>query len=136
MAATCCNMLILAYRRKPTTHGRGGERLRWWLSRGSCYGAHERLLLRLPSHRYSIVSVGDPEQLADVEVGPGGSGLHCEVLDVDLSVPGLLFSALGRSQKLSELARIAGQVSTPAKAAAARANGAKGGRPRKVGHRN
>ncbi|HEY9514304.1 MAG TPA: DUF2442 domain-containing protein, partial [Gemmatimonadaceae bacterium] len=72
------------------------------------------------------------EQLADVELGPGGSGLHWEALDVDLSVPGLLLSSLGRSQKLSELARIAGQVSTAAKAAAARANGTKGGRPRKA----
>jgi hypothetical protein len=32
------------------------------------------------------------------------------------------------------MGRLGGRVSTPAKAAAARANGAKGGRPRKVPH--
>jgi hypothetical protein len=32
------------------------------------------------------------------------------------------------------MGRLGGRVSTPAKAAAARANGAKGGRPRKVTH--
>lgn len=89
-----------------------------------------------PATTIPSLASATPEQLADVELGPGGSGLHWEALDVDLSVPGLLLSALGRSQKLSELARIAGQVSTPAKAAAARANGAKGGRPRKATRRN
>jgi hypothetical protein len=76
-----------------------------------------------------------PEQLAAVEVSPGGNGLHWEALDVDLSVPGLLLSSLGRSQQLSELARVAGQTTSRLKAAAARANGAKGGRPRKATRR-
>ena len=71
-------------------------------------------------------------QLAAVEVTPGGSGLHWEELDADLSVAGLLLSSVGRRQKASELARLAGQTKTTAKAAAARANGAKGGRPRKA----
>ncbi len=93
-------------------------------------------LFGFPASSIPALASATPAQLADVELGPGGSGLHWEVLDVDLSVPGLLLSSLGRSQKLSELARIAGQVSTPAKAAAARANGAKGGRPRKVARRN
>jgi hypothetical protein len=70
-------------------------------------------------------------QLAAVEVTPGGGGLHWEELDADLSVAGLLLSSVGRRQKVSELARLAGQTKTTAKAAAARANGAKGGRPRK-----
>jgi hypothetical protein len=75
----------------------------------------------------------DPDTLAAVEVSPGGSGLHWEALDVDLSVSGLLLSSLGRSDQRRELARLAGRVSSPAKAEAARANGAKGGRPRKAG---
>ena len=73
--------------------------------------------------------------LASVEVSPSGSGLHWETLDVDLSVPGLLLSSIGRSDKVKELARVAGRTTSPAKAAAARKNGAKGGRPRKVGGR-
>lgn len=36
--------------------------------------------------------------LAAVEITPGGSGLHWEQLDVDLSVPGLLLSCAGRSE--------------------------------------
>ncbi|HTR76961.1 MAG TPA: DUF2442 domain-containing protein [Gemmatimonadaceae bacterium] len=71
-----------------------------------------------------------PQDLSAVEVSPGGGGLHWESLDVDLSVPGLLLSAIGRSQRFSELARLAGQTRSRAKAAASRANGAKGGRPR------
>lgn len=68
------------------------------------------------------------DQLAGIEVLGSGSGLHWEALDVDLSVPGLLAGAFGTK---AYLARRAGQVRSPAKAAAARANGAKGGRPRK-----
>ncbi len=75
------------------------------------------------------------DQLAAVTVSPGGSALHWEELDADLSVAGLLLSAVNRSEKLSELARVAGQSRTPAKAAASRANGAKGGRPRKASSR-
>lgn len=68
------------------------------------------------------------EQLAGVEVLGTGSGLHWEALDVDLSVPGLLAGLLGTA---SHMARRAGRTTSPAKAAAARANGARGGRPRR-----
>jgi hypothetical protein len=68
------------------------------------------------------------EQLAEVEVLGTGSGLHWEALDVDLSVPGLLAGLLGTA---SYMARRAGRATSPAKAAAARANGARGGRPRR-----
>ena len=71
-------------------------------------------------------------QLDAVELSPSGDGLHWEALDADLSVPGLLLAAVGRSQKLSELGRMAGRTRSLAKAAAARANGTKGGRPRKA----
>jgi hypothetical protein len=76
-----------------------------------------------------------PDMLARVEVSPGGIGLHWEALDVDLSVPGLLLSSLGQSERARELARLAGRTTSRAKAAAARANGAKGGRPRKTAPR-
>jgi hypothetical protein len=70
------------------------------------------------------------EQLAKVEVLGSGYGLHWEELDADLSVPGLLAGAFGVK---SYLAKRAGQTTSPAKAAAARSNGAKGGRPRRAG---
>lgn len=68
------------------------------------------------------------EQLAQVEILGAGYGLHWEALDVDLAVPDLLAGLLGTK---SYMAHRAGRASSPAKAAAARANGAKGGRPRK-----
>jgi hypothetical protein len=49
-------------------------------------------------------------------------------LDVDLSIPDLLAGVVGTK---ALMARQAGQSKSPAKAAAPRANGAKGGRPRK-----
>lgn len=72
------------------------------------------------------------KQLAAVEVSPGGMGLHWEELDVDLEVAALVLHSSGRAAKARELARTAGSVKNPAKAAASRANGAKGGRPRKA----
>lgn len=67
-------------------------------------------------------------QLSEIEILGAGYGLHWPALDVDLSVPGLLAGIFGTA---AFMARRAGQATSPAKAAAARANGAKGGRPRK-----
>jgi hypothetical protein len=72
-----------------------------------------------------------PEALAEVRLSPGGGALHWARLDVDLSIPGLLLASVERPARLRELARLAGGTRSAAKAAAARANGAKGGRPRK-----
>lgn len=68
------------------------------------------------------------DEVAAFEILGNGYGLHWEQLDVDLSIPGLLAGLFGTR---SHMARQAGQARSPAKAAAARANGAKGGRPRK-----
>ena len=61
-----------------------------------------------------------------------GYGLHWEALDTDLSLPGLLSGLLGTQ---AYMARRAGRATSFAKAAAAKANGAKGGRPRKAVNR-
>lgn len=71
---------------------------------------------------------GTPEQFAEVEVIGLGYGLHWETLDADFTVPGLLNGIFGTAKWM---AHRAGKISSPAKAKAARANGAKGGRPRK-----
>lgn len=68
------------------------------------------------------------EQLQQIEILGPGFGLHWRDLDVDLSISGLLAGIFGTR---SYMARRAGQATSPAKSAAARANGAKGGRPRK-----
>ena len=72
-----------------------------------------------------------PEQLAKVEVAPGGYGLHWEELDADLAVPALVQGVFGTAAWMRELGRAGGRVRSQAKSAAARANGRKGGRPRK-----
>jgi hypothetical protein len=69
------------------------------------------------------------EDLSQIEILGGGYGLHWEALDVDFTVPGLLSGVFGTR---SYLARRAGQAKSPAKSAAARINGARGGRPRKT----
>jgi hypothetical protein len=73
------------------------------------------------------------EDLAWVEVLGDGFGLHWEALDADFTVPGLLMGLFGtRAWMAREQARRAGATTSPAKAAAARVNGKKGGRPRGV----
>lgn len=69
------------------------------------------------------------EQLAHVEILGAGYGLHWEELDADLSIPGLLAGLFGTK---AYMARHAGRATSPAKAAAARVNGTKGGRPPKA----
>ncbi len=69
------------------------------------------------------------DQIARMEILGAGYGLRWEEIDVDLSIPGLLAGLFGTR---SFMARQAGRATSPAKAEAARANGAKGGRPRKL----
>lgn len=70
------------------------------------------------------------KDLSDVKVLGRGFGLHWEKLDADLSIPALVVGIFGSKAWMRELARRGGTATSPAKAAAARANGAKGGRPR------
>jgi hypothetical protein len=73
------------------------------------------------------------DDLANVEVDGLGFNLHWPALDADLYVPALVSGIFGtRAWMVRELARVAGRTRSPAKAAAARANGVKGGRPRKL----
>jgi len=67
-----------------------------------------------------------------VEILGRGGGLHFESLDLDLSIPGLLSSMFAGPEWLAELGRISGRKSSAGKAAAARRNGRKGGRPHKA----
>ncbi len=70
--------------------------------------------------------------LRAVEVGPAGIGVHWPALDVDLSVTGLARLVFGVRVVHRAAGAAAGRVRSPAKAEAARKNGARGGRPRKA----
>ena len=82
-----------------------------------------------PARRVQGLETATDEEIAAVELLPQGGGLRWENRDVDISLPGLIAGIFGTR---AHVARLAGQATSPAKAAAARANGAKGGRPRKA----
>jgi Protein of unknown function (DUF2442) len=73
------------------------------------------------------------DDLDEVIVDSMGFNLHWPRLDADIYVPALVAGIFGTKRWMEQaLARRAGQSKSPAKAAAARENGKKGGRPRKV----
>lgn len=73
-----------------------------------------------------------PQQLAEVEITPSGYGLHWESLDVDLAVPQLVTGIFGNKSWMTELGRQGGKSKSEAKTQAARDNGKRGGRPKKI----
>lgn len=86
-------------------------------------------------HAQGLARATDGE-LAQVEILGAGLGLHWDGLDVDLSVPGLLAGLFGTKAYMDRQRAVrAGSATSAAKAAAARRNGAKGGRPRKAARR-
>ncbi len=93
---------------------------------------HNGVELAIPTHLIEELSAADPTDLAEIEITPAGLGLHWPRLDADVYVPGLLSGVFGsRTWMAKQLGARGGRTSTPAKAIAARANGAKGGRPRR-----
>jgi hypothetical protein len=81
-----------------------------------------------PPERVGGLERATAAQLAKVRISASGDGLHWDDLDVHASLTGLVADALN----LSDWApRLMGQVRSAAKARAARANGLKGGRPRR-----
>jgi hypothetical protein len=88
-------------------------------------------LFAFPARAIPALRSRSASQLATVELDPSGRALRWEELDVDLSVPGLLLSAVGVDERRRHLASLAGRVRSDAKARAARVNGKKGGRPPK-----
>jgi hypothetical protein len=93
---------------------------------------HNGVELAVPVHLIQDLADTPPDQLSGVEVTPSGLGLHWPDLDADVYVPGLLSGVFGtKSWMASVMGARGGKVRSPAKTEAARANGAKGGRPKK-----
>ena len=84
--------------------------------------------LRVSIPRCMIDEIADlPVSVAkEMRLGVQGEAIEIRSLDIDISVPGLLRDLVG-----ANISSLGGQAKSPAKAAAARANGQLGGRPRK-----
>ncbi|HEY9126406.1 MAG TPA: DUF2442 domain-containing protein [Acidobacteriaceae bacterium] len=75
---------------------------------------------------------GSPAELSEIEISPSGFGIHFPKLDADLYLPALLEGFLGSKKWMAaRMGAAGGRARSLAKASAAKANGAKGGRPRK-----
>lgn len=77
--------------------------------------------------------VSDDTRLG-VIVSPGGTGLRWDSIDADYELSGLLVAAIWPKPRaaMRVMGQAGGRATSDAKARAARANGAKGGRPRKA----
>ena len=74
-----------------------------------------------------------PDDLAEIEVSPAGLGLHWPKLDADVYMPALLQGVFGSKRWMAaQLGAAGGKARSRTKAAAARENGRKGGRPRRA----
>ena len=69
--------------------------------------------------------------LATVELTPSGKGLRWDEPDIDLSIQGLLLGIFGSNVWMKQIASKGGSSTSEKKKAASRANGMKGGRPKK-----
>lgn len=82
-----------------------------------------------PARQLQGLEDASDDELAEVEL-LGETGLHWETRDVDFRIVGLMAGIFGNA-RFMEAARRGSEARSEAKAAAARENGRKGGRPRK-----
>lgn len=122
-------------------------------------GLRGGLTLLIPVHLLQGVAGRAPELIEQVELIGRGSALHWEALDADFAIQSLAAGSFGSAKWMqsledaghldeasiarrsavaalqtptaAEMGRKGGAARTPGKSAASRANGAKGGRPRK-----
>lgn len=90
------------------------------------------VIVMVPVHLMQALAGADPEALNEVEISPSGLALHWPSLDADVYLPSLMQGVFGTKRWMAaQLGAAGGRATSIAKAAAARQNGAKGGRPRK-----
>jgi hypothetical protein len=98
------------------------------------------LIVGLTNDRRLVIPVEDIQglerathrQLQNYELHGRGSNISFPDLDVDLYVPALIEGVYGNRRWMGQLGSKGGKAKTEAKRRAARKNGKKGGRPRKV----
>ena len=76
------------------------------------------------------------KQIQNYELLGRGTGIAFPDLDVDLYVPALIEGVYGNRRWMAQLGRKGGRARTEAKRRAAKANGAKGGRPARTAAAN
>ena len=87
----------------------------------------------IPVHLVEGLAGASAIDLSQIEISPAGLGLHWPKLDADVYVPALLQGVLGsKSWMAKQLGSAGGRARTQSKRAAARDNGRKGGRPKKI----
>jgi hypothetical protein len=86
--------------------------------------------LAFPARQVQGLQAATEEDLARVKPLGVGLALEWETLDVQVTLAGLMAGVFGTERYMAELARRAGRTRSAAKAAAARINGSKGGRPK------
>jgi hypothetical protein len=90
------------------------------------------LSIAFKPHDAQGLEAAKPGQLAKIEISPSGFGIRFPDLDADLYLPGLLEGFLGsRRWMAAQLGQTGGRSTSAAKTVASRANGKRGGRPKK-----
>jgi uncharacterized protein DUF2442 len=87
--------------------------------------------MAIPRNKVPGLERAPASEMASIVVSPAGDALSWPSLDVDVYVPGLVERAFGTRLFAASTGRRGGRRRSKAKAVAAQANGAKGGRPRK-----
>jgi hypothetical protein len=126
--------------RQAVKHARQRERTATKI-RAVCYdGARDKIVadlstgvtLTVPRRAVPGFAKASPKKLQDIAITPGGEGLWSEAADDGALLEQLLILAAGEATLGTIGARINASKKSPERAAASRANGIKGGRPRKT----
>jgi hypothetical protein len=88
--------------------------------------------LALPIEDLQGLENATAKQLQKIEIFALGTEISFPEIDVDLYVPSLIEGVYGNRRWMSELGKRGGSAKTEAKRRASRANGAKGGRPKRA----
>ena len=88
--------------------------------------------VRLPRAMVEEFRDVPPADMAKLPISPAGYGIKLDEHDIAISVHGLIAALATTADMAGAMGKIGGAARSEAKRVSARANGAKGGRPRKI----